>query len=394
VIDLELFMQEFNFPESPHRSVSRRTLLQQSAVALAGCVLSVRNAFSKEADSHPAVHTVLGPVAPDKLGVTLMHEHAPLVDWSELYEAPAAPVAPVREKMLAETARLLDRFHASLSPDDGPGAIVETTPIRVGRDPQLLVDLARRTKVHIIACTGFWCEALAPQHPWAARLSVNPDGVNQMAGLFVREITKGMEDPRGTWGERFTDVRAGIIKIGTSTHMRPSERVCHIAAALASRETGCPVTTHTTKGGGLEEAELLLKHGAAPGRIIIGHQGHQDDREHDEADEYHRQIARLGCYVQFDRVDHNDYGIEKQARQIARLVEAGFVDQLLVSHDHSPYYFPKFTAENKRPEDWKALEPDYTTVTTKLVEGLRTLSISKADIRRILVDNPRRVLAF
>jgi predicted metal-dependent phosphotriesterase family hydrolase len=40
------------------------------------------------------------------------------------------------------------------------------------------------------------------------------------------------------------------------------------------------------------------------------------------------------------------------------------------------------------------MEPDYTTVTTKLVEALRTLSISKADIRRILVDNPRRVLAF
>jgi phosphotriesterase-related protein len=215
-----------------------------------------------------------------------------------------------------------------------------------------------------------------------------------MAELFVREIAKGMEDPRGKWGERFTDVRAGIIKIGVSSYMRPSERVCHIAAALASNETGCPITTHTTKGGGLEEAELLLKHGAAPGRIIIGHQGHQDDREHDEADEYHRQIARLGCYVQFDRVDHQEYGIEKQARQIARLVEAGHVDQLLVSHDHAPYYFPAFTAENKTAEDWKALEPDYTTVTTKLVESLRSLSISKADIRRILVDNPRRVLAF
>jgi phosphotriesterase-related protein len=369
-------------------------MLQQSATALAGCVLSVRNAFSKEAESHPAVHTVLGPVAPDKLGVTLMHEHAPIVDWSELYESPPAPVEPVREKMLADAARLLDRFHSSLSPDDGPGAIVEATPIRVGRDPQLLVDLARRTKVHIIACTGFWCEALAPQHPWAVRLSVHPEGVNQMAGLFVREIAKGMEDPRGKWGERFTDVKAGIIKIGVSTYMRPGERVCHIAAALASRETGCPITTHTTKGGGLEEAELLLKHGAAPGRIIIGHQGHQDDREHDEADEYHRQIARLGCYVQFDRVDHKEYGIEKQARQIARLVEAGFVNQLLVSHDHAPYYFPEFTAENKRAEGWKALEPDYTTVTTKLVESLLSLSISKADIRHILVDNPRRVLAF
>src|SRR5262245_53500971 len=90
--DLELVFPESNFRVSS-RSVSRRTMLQQSAAALAGSVLCVRNGFSKEADSHPAVHTVLGPVAPDKLGATLMHEHAPLVDWSELYETQPAPVA-------------------------------------------------------------------------------------------------------------------------------------------------------------------------------------------------------------------------------------------------------------------------------------------------------------
>ncbi len=139
---------------------------------------------------------------------------------------------------------------------------------------------------------------------------------------------------------------------------------------------------------------VCLAAAAGPGKVIIGHQGHQDDRANDEADDYHRLIARLGCYVQFDRVDHPEYGIEKQARQIAKLVEAGFVKQVLVNHDHAPYYFPEFSAEKKRAEDWKAMEPDYTTVTTKLVASLATLSVSKADIRQILVDNPRRVLAF
>lgn len=372
-------------------------MLRQSATTLAafsGGVLAAHPAFAQEAKARPMVRTVLGLVAPEKLGVTLMHEHAPIVDWSELYETAPAPVAPVREKLIASTAKLLDAFHDSLAPADGPGAVVETTPIRVGRYPQLLVDVAKRTKVHLIACTGFWCEALAPQHPWAVRLSIHPGGIEQMAGLFIREINEGMEDPAGKWGEKFTDIKAGIIKIGVSTHLRPSERVCHLAAAIASKATGCPITTHTTKGGGLEQAELLLKHGAAPEKIIIGHQGHQDDREHDEADDYHRLIAKLGCYVQFDRVDHKEYGIDKQARQIARLIEAGFVKQVLLSHDHAPFYFPNFSAENKRAEDWKELQPDYTTVTTKLVESLGKLSVSKADIRTMLVENPRRVLAF
>lgn len=371
--------------------ISRRRMLAAAAGTAAGLLATPLPSQDKKV---PQVQTVLGPVAPEKLGATLMHEHAPIVDWSELYETQPAPVAPVREKMLAKTAGLLDAFHGTLAADEGPGAIVETTPIRVGRYPRLLVDLAKRTRVHIIASSGFWCEALAPQHPWAVRLSVTAGGIEQMAGLFIREVTEGMEDPGGAWGEKFTDVRAGIIKIGTSSFLRPSERACHLAAAIASKTTGCPITTHTTNGGGLEEAELLLKHGAAPAKVIIGHQGNQDDRQNDEADEYHKLIARLGCYVQFDRVDHENYGIDKQARQIAKLLEAGFVQQVLLSHDHAPYYFPHYTAEQKRAADWKALEPDYTTVTTKLTAALAKLGVSQPELRTMLVDNPMRVLAF
>lgn len=383
------------FASESTTQMSRRTMLKATAGAgaLAASVFP-QAAFSRERSATPAVHTVLGPVEPRKLGVTLMHEHAPIVDWSELYETTPTPIAPVREKLIGETAALLDAFHGTLDASEGPGAIVETTPIRVGRYPRLLADLAKRTKVHIIASTGFWCEALAPQHPWAVRMSVNKGGLEQMAGLYIREITEGMEDPSGKWGEKFTNIKAGVIKIGTSTYLRPSERVCHIAAALASKTTGCPITTHTTDGGGLEEAELLLKHGADPARVIIGHQGNMDDRENEEADAYHQLIAKLGCYVQFDRVDHEKYEIDKQARQITKLIEAGFVKQVLTSHDHAPYYCPTYAKEDKTATDWKALNPDYTTVTTKLVASLRRLGVSKSEIRTIMLENPQRVLAF
>lgn len=375
--------------------LSRRDMLQQSACAIAAATSSLapQSLFSKDA-APPMVRTVLGPVAPEKIGATLMHEHAPVVDRSELFGTPPAPFEPIREKLLAQSARMLDAFHDTLSADEKPGAVVEATPIRVGRYPQLLVDLARRTKVHVVASSGFWCEAAAPQHPWALELGKTAAGLEQMAALFVREITTGMEDPTGKWGERFTAIKAGVIKLGTSTVMRPSERICHIAAAMASKETGCPITTHTTRGGGLEEAELLLKHGAAPDRIIIGHQGHQDDREHDEANDYHRLIARLGCYVQFDRVGHGQYAVDKQARQIVNLIEVGFVKQVLVSHDNAPFTCSKDKEEKKNAEDWKSTASDYTTVTTKLVEALGKLSVSKADVRALLVENPRRALAF
>ena len=176
--------------------------------------------------------------------------------------------------------------------------------------------------------------------------------------------------------------------------MRPSERVCHVAAALAGKETGCPITTHTTRGGGLEEAELLLKHGAQPEKVVIGHQGYQDDRKQDAADDYHRLIAKLGCYVQFDRVGHEHYEVDKQASQIRSLLEAGYVKQVLVSHDHAPYYYPDFAAVNKSANAWKALDPDYTTVTTDLAAALKKLGVSEAELRTMLIENPKRVLAF
>jgi phosphotriesterase-related protein len=377
--------------------ITRRSFLATTAssVAATSMLAVIHDASAaKPKKAGPAVRTVLGPVAPEKFGVTLMHEHAPIVDWSELFETKPAPIEPVREKLIAHTAKLLDAFQATLSKEDGRGAVVETTPIRVGRYPQLLVDLAKRTKVHLIASSGFWCEGLAPQHPWAVRLGIEKDGIKRMTELFVREVTTGMEDPRAKWGEKFTDIKAGILKIGTSTYLRPSERAIHIAAAHASKETGCPITTHTTDGGGLEEAELLLKSGAKPERIIIGHQGHLDDRKNEEAHEYHRLIANLGCYVQFDRVDHKNYEIDKQARQIKYLLDRGFAKQVLVSHDHSPYYYPEFTAAKKTGDGWKKLEPDYGTVTTKLVPALKNLDVSAADIRTILIENPRRVLAF
>jgi len=380
-----------SIPSTIHR---RQFLKKTTATALAGFAglsLPFHHANATESRTKRMVQTVLGPVLPEKLGVTLMHEHAPVVDWSELYETPAAPV---RDDMLVRTAKLLDDFHKTLSSTEGPGAIVEATPIRVGRDPRLLVKLAKQTKVHIIAASGFWCEALAPQHPWAVRMSVSKSGLKKMTDLFIREVTQGMEDPTGQWGEKYTNIRAGIIKIGTSTYLRPSERACHIAAAIASKETGCPITTHTTSGGGLEEAQLLLKNGAAPEKIIIGHQGHQDDRKNDEANEYHRLITQLGCNVQFDRVGHAEYPCDSQARQIKELVDAGFVKQILVSHDHAPYYYPEFTTPRKSKTGWKQLESDYTIVTTQLVDELTKLNVAKTDIHTIYVENPKRVLAF
>lgn len=339
------------------------------------------------------VHTVLGGIPPEELGATLMHEHL-FLDWSELYGRSPAPIDGVEDRLLAHALEMLRRYDATLSHWQRRGAFVEVTPIRVGRYPLLLRALAERALVHVIAATGFWCEALRPIHPWVHEFAASDTGIDDMAALYVREIEEGIEDPRGGWGERCTDVRAGVVKVGTSTYLQPSERLVNQAAAIASAHTDCPITTHTTAGGGLEEARFLLECGARPERIIIGHQGHRDDREHEEAFDYHRRLADLGCFVQFDRVGLQEYDLPKQARQVADLVRGGYLAQLLLSHDQIAYSVPDPQAAEKTTEAWVAEHAGFTTVTTGFLEHLRELGVDEAEINAMLVENPRRALAF
>lgn len=354
------------------------------------CMIATLTSVPKQRQS---VRTVLGSVEPQGLGATLMHEHA-FLDWSELYGRPFAPISDIEDQLVEHAVDALRAYSETLSDKARRGAFVEVTPIRVGRYPHLLRAVAERAPVHVIAATGFWCEALRPIHPWVEDFRGSTRGTDDLAALYVREIEEGLEDPRGAWGEKFTDIRAGVIKVGTSTYLQPSERVVNHAAATASAQTGCPITTHTTSGGGVEEAQFLLDCGARPDRIIIGHQGHLDDRELPEALEYHRRLADLGCFVQFDRVGMPDYDLPKQARQIADLIERGHLAQLLLSHDRLAYVVPDPEAAVKTADAWVPDRAGFTTITTDFVQVLRHFGVTDLQIEAMLVNNPRRALAF
>ena len=79
---------------------------------------------------------------------------------------------------------------------------------------------------------------------------------------------------------------------------------------------------------------------------------------------------------------------------IHNLIAGGFVRRILVSHDHVPYFYGEFSAESKSSHGWREKQADFTIVTTRLVASLEQLGVSPSQIRTILVENPRRVLAF
>src|SRR5437870_5386417 len=141
--------------------ITRRDFLQKSAIAAALAALGntlvepsairVAEAQADASKGAPKVQTVLGPVSPDAIGVTFMHEHGPVIDWSALYDQPMAPIeGEFRRTAVQQAVRSLEEFHGQLGPWAKTGTIVEVTPIRVGRYPDLIVEMAKKSDVHVV----------------------------------------------------------------------------------------------------------------------------------------------------------------------------------------------------------------------------------------------------
>lgn len=314
-----------------------------------------------------AVMTVLGPIAPEEVGVTAMHEHIifgmPGWEWDE--EA-------LRMEVLGSPAKVFERINNDLLDFrlSGGKTFVDTSGIGLGREVDLYVNLSRASGVHLIACTGFWAErGIVPYFR-------NKD-IDYLADVFVRELTQGMEG---------TNVKAGIIKIGTGSTMTPLEERTFRAAARAAKRTGCAVTTHGIQTA-LQQVEVLLDEGLDPSRIIIGHcdDGSAINLERD------KEICRRGAYVGYDHIGTEPvwspmpYATtdERRVELVKTMIEAGFVNHLVISVDTNGQ-------STHRPTQ---LHP-YSHLLRYFVPKLRKAGISEEHIQTMLVETPKRVLPF
>ena len=229
------------------------------------------------------VRTVLGDIDPADLGITYAHEH--------LVIAGGRPVQLSSDFLLADVERAV----AELAPAQALGlrAVVDAMPADCGRDVLMLAEISRRSGVHVVASTGLHHERYYDDRHWSIRLSAD-----EIADLFVADITQGIDelDYAGPLVRRTTH-RAGVMKIAGSQG-GPSERDAHIfeAAAIAQARTGCPILTHCEDGtGALEQVEILVRHGADPGHLVLSHVDKIVDRV------YQREIAATGAFVEYDQ---------------------------------------------------------------------------------------------
>jgi len=323
------------------------------------------------------VRALLRDYRPEELagGATLFHEHLSLApDFGQRFSAAAAavreangqapaggrggqgggrgrgrqagPPAPQAPDPMRDVALMAGELETARR--DGVACIVDGGHPDMGRDLDFVREASRRTGLPVVAGAGFYAQPFyQPDVPAMSE--------DQLVEALVRQAD---EAPAGAFGE-----------IGSWDEMTVVERRVFRAVGRAHVATNLPIFTHTGIPGkaAIEQLNILEDAGVAPDRVAIGHLGNLVD-----GDVYvHKTLCRRGAYVGFDRLGGN--GDAQQVPMMMALIDAGFADRLLFSSDASS---------------------GYSKTLTVFLPKLRAAGASEDVLHRIMVDNPRRFLAF
>ncbi len=313
------------------------------------------------------VLTVLGPIAPEELGVCDYHDHLITIGGGEVR---------------ADKDLLLDRVDYAVQDltefhRNGGNALVEMNPIACGRAIGPLLETARQVPVHILVTTGFQRGNYYEPSHWVYRYNLE-----QLAELVIKDVTEGVDlhNYEGPIVER-TEARAGVIKWATQyNHIMPIEEKMGRAVAMAHRAMDAPISTHTERGTmGHEQLDLLEREGVSPGRVVLGHIDRNPDFE------YHKELAARGAFLGYDGPSRVKYWPDSVLVELTlKMVEAGYGKQLLLGGDMG------------RRSYWKAYGggPGLSYFLTNFVPRLRREGLSEEAIQDLLVNNPAKAFAF
>ncbi|XP_037693571.1 phosphotriesterase-related protein isoform X2 [Choloepus didactylus] len=341
------------------------------------------------------VQTVLGPVEPSALGRTLTHEHLAMA-----FDCCFCPPAPCHAAASREPIRMDNLFWIQKNPYShrenlqlsqereavreellhfraaGGGAVVENTTAGISRDVRALRWLAEETGVHIVAGAGFYVDAT--HSPETRALSVE-----QLTDVLISEILHGADG---------TSIRCGVIgEIGCSWPLTGSERKVLQATAEAQARLGCPVIIHPGRNPSapFQIIRVLQEAGGDVSKTVMSHL----DRTVVDKKKL-LEFARLGCFLEYDlfgtellnyqfNPDIDMPDDNKRIRRVRLLVDEGYGDRVLLSHDiHTKHRLRKYGGHG------------YSHILTNIVPKMLLRGIAERTLDKILIENPQRWLTF
>ena len=310
------------------------------------------------------INSVLGPMDTSQMGYTLCHEHV---------AGSAAGILQVYPEFI-NRQDAIESAIAGLKEARGEGVrtVVEVSTLDLGRDVRTMEQASRGSGVNIICATGIWRDI--PRVFWDA----TPE---MIAPLFIREIQEGIEE---------TGIKAGVIKVANDKGgVTPEGEIILRAAARAQKATGVPIITHTwaPERVGEQQVRVFEDEGVDLDRVYIGHSNDTTDTD------YLIGLLNRGVWIGLDRFPGGQNGEtpewEERTATTKKLIDAGFADRILLSHDWSPRLTP---ANPEKQELRRQYNPDgYLFISRKVLPRLREMGVPTETTEQIMVDNPRRL---
>ena len=315
------------------------------------------------------IETARGAVDATALGVTLMHEHVFVLDAEIMQNYP--------EEWGSEDERVesaIVRMNELKS--RGVDSIVDLTVTGLGRYLPRIERIAAQTQLNILVATGIYTYNELPFYFQFRGPNTVFGGPELMADMFVRDIESGI-------GE--TNVRAAVLKCATdSPGLTPGvERVLR-ATAMAHRQTGVPISTHTNarRKNGLDQQRIFKEEGVDLSRVIIGHSGDTTDLV------YLKELIASGSYIGMDRFGIDSFcSFEDRVSTVATLCHQGHANQMVLSHDAACFnhWFPERPIAAALPR-W-----NYLHIHNDVIPALEQKGVTREQLDTMLVHNPRRI---
>ena len=356
------------------------------------------------------IQTVRGSISPDKLGITLSHEHILLTNQYLLEEEPKDPEklkiwnAPFSVELLNTYKKLYGEDLGSANKYDmifddeelatkelleykklGGNSLIEHSVWGLRLNVLGLKSISEKTDLNIIASTGCYMVKLHPK--WIKKM--NSD---EIADIMIKEIKEGIEN---------TQIKAGVIGECACSEVpyHPEEEKILRAACKAQKETGVGFTFHPilynsdkTDIAKLGDVYLNLieKEEANTQKFWLSH----CDITCRDLD-YHLKILNRGVTIAYDC-----FGMEgvraksflgghtipsdiEKVNAIASLCNQGYDKQIIISHD---------IAIKRRLKSYGG--EGYSHILESIIPMLKEKGITEKQIKNMLVENPKRLLSF
>jgi phosphotriesterase-related protein len=309
------------------------------------------------------IMTVTGLIDAETVGIMFPHEHLYI-----MHQGPDIDLVDV-DLVIEEVKQFKEM---------GGNAIVEQTNNRIGRNPEVLLRIAKETGLNILMGCGYYKDEWIPE-------SFCSLTVDDIAEEIYNDIVKGI-DVNGF------SVHAGHIgEIGVSRCITEREERSLRGSARAQKVTGAAMTVHFDLDAQEEEHNYVIKilndEGIDLRRVVFCHM----IPKLENIDRIIR-LAKQGLNISFETfsldVDKRmqeliDTTMEEQIVSIKEMLRLGLIDHMVISQDVG--FKAMLTANGGN---------GYAYIFKKLIPWFKRLKVNTYDIERLIWHNPRKIFTL